>query len=111
MLRILFIFFISIVTAYQIINNNKPICKKCIYFDPAPLLYKDEAIKYGYCKYYGNKDILNGKISYEYASIARKNKDCGENGTKYIKDPNYQLKLNFKLIYDIMKFFKNNTHQ
>jgi hypothetical protein len=87
---------------YQIINIDKPECKKCIYFTPKDLLFN--RIEFAECKYYGRKNIINGKISYEYASIARKYNDCGVNGTRFVYDPNYNLKLRSKLLYDIIHY-------
>ena len=94
--------YLSITFAYQIINFDKPVCSKCIHFEPASSIKYDNSINYGKCKFYGKKDILNGKITYDYASIARKHQSCGENGTQYIEDPNYKLKLKCKLLYDII---------
>ena len=99
------ILLISALNGYQIININKPECKKCIYFEPSNSFSLQSRIEYGTCRYYGEKNLLDGKIKYDYASIARKYKDCGENGTRYIEENkiNYELKLRSKLLYDIIQ--------
>jgi hypothetical protein len=108
-----YIFFLQILKcfnyfdAYQIINSDFPVCKKCVNFIPAKFIgcSYDDKITYGKCKLYGEKNILSGAIKYELISVARSFGECGTNGTQYIYDPNYKLKLNSLTLYKI--FSKN----
>ena len=104
-MRFLLFLNLSVLYAYQIINGNKPECKRCIYFEPSPSPFAPlkNRIEYGKCQYYGEKNLLDGTIQYEYASVARKYKDCGENGTRYVQETNLhtELKLRGKLFYDL----------
>ena len=83
--------YLSYVNSYQIINKDKPICATCKYFTPSTDLSKERSIKYGKCTYYGEKNVYDGKVSYEYATIARKYK-CGIDGLSYVFDKNYKWK-------------------
>lgn len=76
----------------QIKNHDKPICATCQYFQPAiHHLSKESAVEYGKCKYYGEMNILDGKVKYEYASIVREN-DCGLEGRRHKYDKHYRWK-------------------
>lgn len=109
--------FYNIIISYKVINNDSPICKKCIHFIPVKFLgcSKEEKIYYGKCKLYGNKNILSGKINYEFASIAREYYSCGYEGKNYIYDPYYKIKLFsnrlYKIIIKVNKIKTNNNIQ
>ena len=88
---ITYLIIFKLISSFQIQNLNSPICSKCKYFEPAKYLNKDDSIKYGKCKYFGKKDIYNGKISYDYATLVKEDR-CGINGTYYEYNKNYELK-------------------
>jgi len=60
-------------------NEDFPNCKDCRFFVSEPF----SSIQYGRCHYFGEKDLITGKIDYKYASTARQY-DCGKDG-KYFK--------------------------
>ena len=66
-------------TLRQIIKNiDKFVCKDCIYFNSESRMKR--------CMKFGEKNLLSGKIHYEYATIARETKElCGPNGLYYTK--------------------------
>jgi hypothetical protein len=63
-----------------IINNiDKVICKQCAYF-------REHRGRGGLCTKFGEKNVVNGKISYEYATVSRTNSDlCSVRGLYYVK--------------------------
>lgn len=68
-------------------NIDYPNCKDCIYFkkDPHPL---DESLRYTFskCEFFGEKDVVSGKIEYRYTSSCRIfDSLCGKEG-KYYKE-------------------------
>jgi len=57
-----------------------PICKTCIHFLPE----KGHIDEYGRCNLFGEKNIINGKITYKYADLCRMNDDnCNITGRYY----------------------------
>jgi hypothetical protein len=50
-------------------NIKSPICVNCINFIKPSILNND--LEYGKCKLFGIKDVVSGKIKYEYASVSR----------------------------------------
>lgn len=75
----------------QIKNHDKPICATCKHFQPSWHFTKDLAVEFGKCRYYGEMNILDGKINYTYASIIRNN-HCGLDGKNYEHDQYYRWK-------------------
>ena len=65
-----------------IINNiDKVICKQCIYF-------REHRGRGGLCTKFGEKNVVTGEISYEYAKVSRANSDlCSVRGLYYIAAP------------------------
>lgn len=101
------LFFSYLINGYDIKNYNRPICASCKYFKPINTFDKKDAIKYGQCKKYGEKNLLSGNIEYEFASIARKYLNCGINGTHYQYDSNYMWKYQqtyFKILLTVSPF-------
>lgn len=96
-----FFFLLALLTtaaaAYQITNSEKPVCKTCVHFRPAPFMPPGDAIRHGTCRYYGKKDLLDGRVTHEFATIARRYNDCGENGTRY--EPVRPLRDLFKIFF------------
>jgi hypothetical protein len=83
---------LSTISAFNIKNQYSPLCKTCKHFIPHNSYNLESSIKFGKCGFFGEKNVLTGKIDYEYASIARKNTDCGVNGTLHLYDTNYKWK-------------------
>lgn len=77
---------IKCTTPFEIKNHGLPVCSECKHFEPAGLWGKS-SVKYGKCKLFGEKNVLDGTIHYEYASIARNHLSCGINGNYYVHDP------------------------
>ena len=70
----------------------------CKYFTPS---YFDNQFvsAYSKCKYFGDKNILSGKIEYDYAILCRNDEfKCGTEGMMFVKEP----KLNSKIITHIL---------
>jgi len=85
---------------HRISNIEKPICIKCKYYEPGSLFHSN---KFGKCLFYGKKDIVSGEIIHDYADIARMHGPCGEDGTEYIEDPYWKLKLRSKMLYKLKR--------
>jgi len=64
----------------SIINGNLPSCSKCIHYRGFySILLLDN--HFGKCNKFGVKDIVTGKIKYDYADIVRNDENkCGQNG-------------------------------
>jgi hypothetical protein len=52
-------------------NIKSPICVNCINFIKPSTILNDNDLEYGKCKLFGIKDVVSGKIKYEYASVSR----------------------------------------
>lgn len=70
-----------IMTQRFITNKDLPVCNECQFY------YKGKSSKFpGYCTKFGEKNIINGDITYQFASVSRINTNmCGNNGIYYIK--------------------------
>jgi len=74
----------------RIINLEKPICALCVNFiEPKSARYEDQAYDYkkvGKCGLFGNKDLVTGKIEYDYAIHCRTDKKkCGQYGLLFTR--------------------------
>ena len=67
-------------------NIEYPLCKNCKYFSKGPATYDT----LGKCMKFGEKNIVSGEITYEYADMVRSyiNK-CGIEGKYYEKRKNW----------------------
>ncbi len=80
-----------IVNSTKIITNNYPSCKNCIYHKP--LFGNNYASSLSKCSKFGNKDIITGVITDNYADLTRyDNTLCGINATYYKKDNFVEIK-------------------
>ena len=64
-------------------NSEIPLCKNCFYFYPN---FEGENIIYekSLCIKYGNKNIVSGEVSYEFANDMRHSESkCGLNGKNF----------------------------
>lgn len=90
--------FINIINSKQIKNMNLPGCINCKYFKPK--LFGEYTSTFNKCEYFGKKDLISNKISYEYADICRIDEEkCGKEGKYFEKDNLFEIKfILFKLI-------------
>jgi hypothetical protein len=74
-----------------ITDFDKPICRDCIYYKPSiPFEYDSSMSK---CGYFGKKDIISGKIDYDYVDISRNDDNkCGKIGKYFEQEKNIELK-------------------
>ena len=79
--------FLWTVTSFQIENMEIPSCHTCKYFEPNSAYQKESRIRYGKCKYFGKKDLIQGTIVYKDAYEIRFDENmCGQKGLFYKKD-------------------------
>jgi len=65
-------------------NDHIPNCKNCYYFERHEL--NKDNFDLGRCRMYGEKDIVSGEITYEYAVHCRKNDaQCGKEGIHFVE--------------------------
>ena len=71
-------------------NINIPVCKNCIYYKPGSIDFYSE---YSRCNKFGEKDIITGKITYDFADSCRNNESkCGKEGKYFEEEKNIYLK-------------------
>ena len=83
----------------KIIRNSEfPICKNCIYYKPSP--WNEFDSPFNKCEKFGSKDIITGKITYDFAESCRGNVNlCSKEGRFFEKEPRILLKkLKHKII-------------
>jgi hypothetical protein len=67
-----------------ITNIDTPACKNCVYYKPS-LLNNDFTSLLNKCSKFGTKNIITGKVIYDYADMTRQDENkCGNDG-KYFK--------------------------
>lgn len=65
----------------NIINNHLPSCSRCIHYQDFFSILLPVNNRFGKCSKFGEKNIITGKISYEYADDIRSDEDkCGNDG-------------------------------
>jgi hypothetical protein len=65
-------------------NAEYPICKTCEHYLPRDIFFDDGLL--GKCAKFGKKDLVTGKITYNYADFCRiDDKECGKEGKYYEK--------------------------
>ena len=70
----------TIMTQRFIINKDLPTCNKCEFY----YISKKSKLP-GYCTKFGDKNILTGEITFQFASVSRTNTNmCGKNGIYYV---------------------------
>jgi hypothetical protein len=61
-----------------IANIDNVVCKKCAYF-------REHRGSSGLCTKFGEKNIINGVITYQFANVSRTNSDlCSTRGLYYV---------------------------
>lgn len=107
----LFLFFFAATNAEKIIkkvsvptikNINYPSCRNCVYYKPS-LLSSDFGSSTSKCEKIGEKNILTGKISYEYVDSCRMSESkCGKEGKYFEEEKNLNMKIFFHKIISIL---------
>lgn len=83
--------FLTLCKGVPIIKHlNVPTCVNCLhyieYVQNSPTVNYDTL--YAKCRNFGKKNLVSGKINYEYASISRHSENmCGEKGKYYEENP------------------------
>ena len=98
-----FSFLLLLITANadKIIKNiNLPSCRNCIYYQYKNLNPDFSSINK--CEKFGEKDIVNGMIKYDYANSCRENESkCGKEGKYFEEDTNFFMK-NLKFVKNVL---------
>jgi len=94
-----FLLLLFTASADKIIKNiHLPSCRNCIYYQTKNI--NPDFSSLNKCEKFGEKDIVNGMIKYEYAESCRKNESkCGKEGKYFEEDTNFFMKK--------VKFVKN----
>ena len=65
----------------NIINGNLPTCSRCIHYRNFFSIFLPINNHFGKCSKFGEKNIITGKINYEYADDIRSDENkCGYDG-------------------------------
>ena len=99
----LYLLFCLIKTNDKIIKNlNTSSCKNCIYFQPYRGEFDSDLSYISKCEKFGKKNIINDKITYEYADMCRMDESkCGIEGKYFVEEKNINLKIiKYKLLYN-----------
>lgn len=73
-------------------NNNIPACRNCKFF--MPKYYNQFDSDMNRCVKFGEKDIITGKIEYDFVSTSRKDEaKCGLKGKEFEEEDNLGLHL------------------
>ena len=85
----------------NILNSNAQSCINCKFFKT--LSYNQSALSLGKCENFGIKNIISNKITYDYATHCRSNKDkCGGTAKYFELEENLDAKIwSTQLIYII----------
>lgn len=83
-----------LVGSEKIIKNfNFPACKNCIHYQPNPI-YNEYTSLSNVCNNFGEKNIINDEIKYEYANSCRSDESkCGKEGKYFVEEPNLKMKI------------------
>jgi len=89
---LLSVFWPNMIHANPIIkNNNIPACRNCKFF--MPKYYNQFDSDMNRCVKFGEKDIITGKIEYDFVSTSRKDEaKCGSEGKEFEEEDNLGLK-------------------
>ena len=89
----------------QMIRNvDLPSCKNCKHFMPSSYT-SDFTSSFAKCNKFGDKNIINDEITYDYVELCRSDENkCGHEGKYFEKEKNIKLKILKHLI------IKNSTY-
>ena len=86
-------FLVCLVHAKQIKNIDFPACRNCIYHKPL-FFSGDYSSSLNKCDFFGKKDLLSNKITYDYADMCRFDENkCGSEGKYFEEDPFVEIKM------------------
>jgi hypothetical protein len=77
----------------MILNYNLKTCRNCIHFQPSSSSddFDSSSAK---CKYFGKKDIVTDKITYDFADSCRMDETkCGMHAKYFEEEPNVDFKI------------------
>ena len=78
----------------KIRNANMPSCRQCIHFQPDPSVFSGSTSTFAKCKYFGERNIVTNRITFDYADHCRTQEDkCGKEGKFFEPEPNLGLKM------------------
>ena len=85
---------LSMTNSEKIIKNfNIPACRNCIYYKPNTL-YGGFTSPFNKCTKFGEKNIITGKITYNYADDCRNDEaKCGKEGKYFEEEKNIRMKV------------------
>jgi len=90
------------ITGKIIRNIDLPSCVNCIHYRPSGLYNAFSNT----CEKFGTKDVVTGKITYNYADSCRSdNTLCGKEGNHFEKEPRLWLKKVKHTLFRPMTFF------
>jgi hypothetical protein len=82
----------SIHTKSFILNYNLKSCRNCIHFQPSPT--DDFDSSFAKCNYFGKKDVVTNKITYDFADSCRMDESkCGMHAKYFKEEPNVDFKI------------------
>jgi len=85
--------FMLLNTPKIISNIENPTCKNCVHYKPS-LTNIDFVSQFNKCEKFGEKNVMNGKIKYDFAIVARNDENkCGLSGKYFEQDPNINIKI------------------
>ena len=78
----------------RIKNANVNVCKYCIYYKPDVSILSTYTSSFAKCAKFGEKNIVNGTIHYDYADDCRYiERKCGKEGKHFEPEPNLEWKM------------------
>jgi len=86
--------FLTLMNNKFIKNIDYPPCKNCVFYKPYDNFLNDFGSPLGKCKFFGNKDVVDDEISYDYADQCRRDdKKCGMEGKYFKEEENLAYKI------------------
>jgi hypothetical protein len=95
--------FSAMVPTNKIIKNIEfPSCKNCIYYKPN-IVNNDFTSIFNKCEKFGEKNIITGKIEYNFVDLCRNDETkCGKEGKYFEEEKNIKLKVfRYKIISNL----------
>jgi hypothetical protein len=72
---------------------NYPSCRNCVYYKPSPFT-SDYGSSISKCEKIGVKNVITGKIIYNYVDSCRNDElKCGKEGKYFVEERNLNLKI------------------
>ena len=91
-IKYLFLLF-GVISEKTIRNINIPSCKNCIYYKPVTYSF-DFTDTFSRCEKFGEKNIINDKINYDFTESSRNDElKCGKEGKYFEENDNIYMKI------------------